>query len=196
MTAEKYKDSRLDLLLRIGLLLLGLLVLPGAGTAAGPDARWLLIDTSELTLSVMRGEAAVAVYSGISIGRDGATRFKSVGDKRTPLGSYRLAAIRESERFYRFLALDYPSLSDATRAYRGGRIDAASLATIRSAHERGLQPPASTPLGGHVGVHGIGAGDARVHEDYNWTDGCVALANEQIDDLLGRVHPGMTVVIR
>ncbi|MDT8320058.1 MAG: L,D-transpeptidase [Xanthomonadales bacterium] len=196
MTAEKHKEPRLDVLLRIGLLLLGLSGFPGGGAAAGLDAEWLLVDTSQLTLSVMQGETVVAVYTGISIGRDGTTRVKSVGDRRTPLGSYKLAAIRDSERFYRFLVLDYPSLGDATRAYHSGRIEAASLAAIRSAHERGRQPPASTPLGGHIGIHGIGTGDARVHEDYNWTDGCVALANEQIDDLVGRVRPGMTVVIR
>lgn len=179
---------------------LGLLIAVAAGLAsAAPAAQpddWLLIDTTASTLRVMRGESAIEEFAGISIGRAGPTWTKSVGDQRTPLGSYRLYEIRDSDRYYRFLALDYPSLSDATNAWRAGRIDEAELAAIRSAHERGLPPPASTSLGGHIGIHGIGAGDARIHEDYNWTDGCIALDNVQIDALLERVRPGMTVVIR
>ena len=178
-----------------GLLLSFALSLAAEGPAAEPED-WLLIDTTESTLSVMRGETAVETFAGISIGRAGATWMKSVGDQRTPLGSYRLYEIRDSDRYYRFLALDYPSLSDATNAWRAGRIDAEELAAIRSAHERGFPPPASTSLGGHIGIHGIGEGDARIHEDYNWTDGCIALDNAQIDALLERVRPGMTVVIR
>ena len=57
-------------------------------------------------------------------------------------------------------------------------------------------PPQQTALGGHIGIHGIGAGDPRIHEDFNWTSGCIALTNAQIDDLAGWVRLGMRVVVR
>jgi L,D-peptidoglycan transpeptidase YkuD (ErfK/YbiS/YcfS/YnhG family) len=51
-------------------------------------------------------------------------------------------------------------------------------------------------LGGSIGIHGVGAGNRRIHEDFNWTEGCVALTNEQIDDLDRYIHIGTRVVIR
>ena len=65
----------------------------------------------------------VTVFENIAIGSNGATRDKQVGDERTPLGEYRITEIRDSRRFYRFMALDYPSLEDAVRALDDGRID-------------------------------------------------------------------------
>ena len=58
---------------------------------------------------------------------------------------------------------------------------------------QGVDPP--TTLGGLIGIHGIGKGDPRVHRDFNWTFGCVALTNEQIDQLRPWVRLGTRVVL-
>jgi lipoprotein-anchoring transpeptidase ErfK/SrfK len=58
------------------------------------------------------------------------------------------------------------------------------------------EPPQHTPLGGYIGIHGIGNGDTQIHETVNWTNGCVALTNQQIDDLETWVYIGMRVAIR
>jgi len=166
------------------------------GPAWSAQSTWILIDTGERTLSVMDGERVVRAYHQISIGRGGVTRDKAVGDNKTPLGTYRISRIRGDTLFHRFFVLDYPSRADAERAYASDRIDSANLERILGAHERGQEPPASTPLGGNIGIHGIGEGDPRIHDDYNWTDGCVALTNEQIDDLSRWIRVGMKVVIR
>ena len=47
-----------------------------------------------------------------------------------------------------------------------------------------------------IGIHGIGDGDRGVHRDFNWTNGCVALTNEEIDELLRWVKIGTPVEIR
>lgn len=67
---------------------------------------------------------------------------------------------------------------------------------IRRAHKRGEVPPQNTGLGGLIGIHGIGAGDADMHREYNWTNGCVALTNEEIDRLVEWVDVGTLVEIR
>jgi len=167
-----------------------------AGKAWPAEGTWILIETGKHSLSVMSGDRVLHAYSQISIGRNGVTTDKAVGDNKTPLGNYRISGLRGDTVFHRFFVIDYPSLADAERAHASGRIDSANLAAIRRAHERGYDPPASTPLGGNIGIHGIGEGDPRIHEDYNWTDGCVALTNEQIDDLAKWIRPGMMVVIR
>ena len=60
----------------------------------------------------------------------------------------------------------------------------------------GKTPPQDTPLGGQIGIHGIGNGDQDIHHNYNWTNGCIALTNEQIDQLGKWIKPGVLVNIR
>jgi murein L,D-transpeptidase YafK len=177
------------------LLALALLAPLAAGAAGGPDT-WLLIDTEARTLQIYDGESLVHTYENIAIGSNGAAHRRMLGDEQTPLGTFRIARIREETRYHRFFALNYPALDDALRAYEDGRISKNDLEAIRHAQEQGLEPPSSTPLGGNIGIHGLGKGDPKVHEDFNWTDGCIALTNEQVDDLALWIRPQMTVVIR
>lgn len=167
-----------------------------AGLSARAAEQWILIDTGARTLTVMREREPVVVFDNISVGRNGTTHTKMRHDNRTPLGVYRVSGVRENSRFHRFFTIDYPSLEDAQEALDSGRISEAAFRAIRSAHEHGEQPPATTPLGGYIGIHGIGDGDPRIHEDYDWTDGCIALRDEQIDELTPLITEGMTVVIR
>lgn len=170
----------------------------GAGlsaSSAGTDG-WLLVDTAAMTVTLMRGTTPATVFGDIAIGQDGATRHKIRNDQRTPLGAYHVSEIRQQSRFHRFIALDYPSLDNAREALQAGIIDRQAFDRIRMAHEHGRLPPSDTPLGGEIGIHGVGDGDIRFHHDYNWTDGCIALTDEQIDRLIPDVTPGMAVIIR
>jgi murein L,D-transpeptidase YafK len=172
-------------------LLSGLVLLPAQAAAD----TWLLIDTADRSLQVMDGEQVLRRFENIAIGSNGAASRRALGDNQTPLGTFRISTIREETRYHRFFGISYPALDDARRAHAAGRISDAELASIRRAHELGLEPPSSTPLGGNIGIHGLGNGDPRVHEDFNWTDGCVALTNEQADELAHWVRLRMTVVI-
>jgi L,D-peptidoglycan transpeptidase YkuD (ErfK/YbiS/YcfS/YnhG family) len=60
----------------------------------------------------------------------------------------------------------------------------------------GQIPPQDTPLGGQIGIHGLGSADARVHEFFDWTHGCIALTNSQIDHLSQIVDTGTLVKIK
>jgi lipoprotein-anchoring transpeptidase ErfK/SrfK len=51
-------------------------------------------------------------------------------------------------------------------------------------------------LGGHIGIHGVGRGDLRIHQQFDWTQGCIALTNEQIEQLQNLVRVGDRVVIQ
>lgn len=188
-TPDTLSRTLLPCLLLCGALLLA----PGQAAAA---ENWLLIDTGERVLQVMDGERAVHRFENIAIGRNGAASRRALGDSQTPLGTFRISSIREETRYHRFFGINYPALDDALRAHASGKIDDTELAAIRRAHELGREPPASTPLGGNIGIHGLGTGDPRVHEDFNWTDGCIALTNEQVDELAQWVRPRMIVVIR
>lgn len=158
--------------------------------------RWVLVDTRGQTLSVMEGETVRKVYSDISIGRFGTTEQRVRGDAKTPLGRYRIVEVRPKSQFHRFLALDFPNGEDAERAFREGRISVTDRDRILAAERHGREPPADTPLGGHIGIHGVGAGNASVQGRFNWTQGCVALHNTQMNELMSWVGVGTTVVIR
>jgi lipoprotein-anchoring transpeptidase ErfK/SrfK len=163
---------------------------------AQPAETWVLVDTPALRVSVMRGEEVLATFDNIAIGSNGATRQKRIADERTPLGEYRISEIRRSSRFHLFLGLDYPTMKDAKRALGENRIDDSEFERIRHALQRGDKAPQDTSLGGNLGFHGIGDGNPDIHARFNWTNGCVALTNDQIDALANLVTVGTPVRIR
>ncbi len=160
------------------------------------DRPWLLIDTSAMTVSLMRGESAVTVYENIAIGSGGASWDKRRGDGATPLGEFVITEIRPSSRFDLFMAIDYPTIHHALQARQQGDLDARDFSRIEAAHRARRAPPQDTILGGHLGIHGTGAGSLEIHRNINWTDGCVALTNEQVEDLASRIATGTFVRIR
>lgn len=184
-------------LLRAGLLLLGLCT--GFSSAADDGTEgtpWLLVDTEALTLMVMQGERPSMTLHNIAIGRYGTSPEKRRGDNSTPLGRFRVAWIQRNSGFHRFIGLDYPDIARAEKGHREGDIDKRTLQTILAAHRRGKRPPQNTVLGGQIGIHGLGQGDPRLHERMNWTRGCIALTDQQVDALLSWVHIGTAVEIR
>lgn len=178
------------------LLLAGSMALPLAAQGTAAKGVWLKIDTHAATLTVMNGDKPQKVFKDIAIGRYGTTEVKMQGDHMTPLGRFTIGWIPEKSRYHRFLGLTYPNLERAERALADGKISEAQWQAIRRAAATNGRPPQNTPLGGFIGIHGTGAGDPRIHEQYNWTNGCIALTNEQIDRLMTWVRVGTPVEIR
>ena len=177
-------------------LLAGLLfVLLAAGSALAGDVR-LVVDTDSATLTVLEEGAVIQEFEGIAIGRYGTTGHKKKGDNMTPLGTFRIGWITEDTRYHRFLGIYYPDLETASRAMFDGTINKAEWLQIRRDIRAGRVPSQHTPLGGYLGIHGLGEGDIEVHRQFNWTNGCVALTNEQIDRLVEWVKIGTEVEIR
>jgi len=178
-------------------LLIGLCGLSSVNSVAQTDdSIWIDVDTSEHTLLVMQGEAVRVIFKNVAIGRYGTTWTKMTRDDKTPLGKFRVGWVNEKSRYYRFYGLNYPNLDTAKRALDDNRIDEETWLSILEAKNMGKTPPQDTPLGGHIGIHGIGRGDQEIHHQYNWTNGCIALTNEQIDQLGKWIKPGILVNIR
>lgn len=178
------------------LLVAALLAVPTVSWAIG-RLPWILVDTQALTLTVLSAENHVlARFQNISIGAGGAAEIHRGGDETTPRGIFRIAWIDRHSRYGTFYGIDYPSEDIARRAYAEGTISRAELDAIIEALQQHRVPPQNTPLGGRLGIHGIGRGDARIHAAFNWTNGCVALTNPQIRKLSRWVRIGTRVVIR
>lgn len=163
---------------------------------AQSDSSWLLVESEKMTLSVMSGNAAEQIYKHVSLGRGGIATDRIKGDQITPLGEYHISRVSSDSPFHLFIGLDYPNLDQAMRAMLDGKISARQFGAIRKALAQKKEPPQNTALGGNIGIHGVGSGSPVIHKRFNWTNGCVALTNEQVDDLARRIHVGMRVVIR
>lgn len=156
----------------------------------------IVIDTKAYTLQVLQDDREMLVFSDIAIGRYGTSLDRRRGDNTTPLGHFKIGWIAEKTAFHKFFGFNYPTKEYADRAFRSGQLDQKTRNKISKALAAGRLPPQNTILGGSLGIHGIGKGDINVHKQYNWTNGCVALTNDQIDLLTVWVRVGTPVEIR
>ena len=168
-----------------GLLVVVCLVAFGLAepVAASPQYE-IVVFKSERKLILLRDGRAVRSYP-VSLGRAPSGAKEAFGDMRTPVGRYRIHEKRTKTKYHRFLAISYPELPDAERAFQAGRISADVWADVWYASVRRQKPPWNTPLGGFVGIHGTGAEGrkARMREISDWTEGCVALSDRHVEEL-------------
>jgi murein L,D-transpeptidase YafK len=176
-------------------LLVGLAWFPSPPAKTDSDT-WVLIDTRTQTLAVMDGEQRIKTFRNIALGRGGVSQERRRGDGKTPLGVFHVAWVNRRSPFHVFIGLDYPSWDYAAKAHRARLINDQTYNAIQDALIDGKAPPQDTPLGGHIGIHGLGRADPRIHGQFNWTKGCIALTNEQVEQLAGLVNLGTRVVIK
>jgi hypothetical protein len=121
--------------------------------------------------------------------------MRRAGDATTPLGTFHVAWINRDSPFDIFYGFDFPTASYGERAYKLGIIDKTDYDAILNASRNGNVPPQQTPLGGKIGIHGIGDGDPEVQRKINWTNGCIALSNVDTKRLFKWIHLGTRVEI-
>lgn len=169
---------------------------PG-GMATGANYS-LEVSKSSQELLIKDGDHVVKRFH-ISIGRGGSGTKRQRGDNKTPTGSYKILDFKANSRFHFFMLLNYPNPVDAWHGYIDNRINAREFKKIIVANRNNEVPPQDTVLGGYIGLHGIGEMNEdklSIHQRENWTEGCIALTNEEISELRNYVTIGTTVVIR
>jgi murein L,D-transpeptidase YafK len=157
----------------------------------------LLIKRSEKKLIVQKDGKAVRSFH-VALGSGGSKPKLESGDRKTPMGKYHIVQVRDSDRFHLFMQLDYPSVRDAINALKEDRITKDEYRSILDAHIFGKLPPQNTSLGGAIGIHGIGVetkDKVEIHRLANWTQGCIALRNNEIEQLTHYVSKGTSVTI-
>lgn len=168
-----------------------------AAATAGPGrAPWILVDTGRHTVSVIANGRVKQTFRQAAVGRGGVARVRYKGDGRTPLGTFHVAWVNRDSRFHLFFGLDYPREYQAEIALQRNRIDLSTYDEIHDADDDGRLPPQDTALGGYIGIHGLGHANPVIQRMADWTQGCIALNNRQIDHLARWVSIGTKVVIR
>jgi len=156
----------------------------------------LLINGTHRTLSVMEGSTPVKVFYGISFGGGGVGYKLRKGDMITPVGRYAIGWINRESKFELFFGLTYPNGQDAERGLAHGILSPSDAHYLQVLEKVRHTPPQNTNMGGMIGIHGVGMGNVDLHRVLNWTDGCIALDNDQIYELSSWISLGMVVEIK
>ena len=106
-----------------------------------------------------------------------------------PEGEFYIFTKNPRSAFHLSLGVSYPNVEDAERGLRDGLITRAQRDRIVRAIRNKSTPPQNTPLGGDIYIHGNGARS-------DWTWGCVALENEDIEELYRVIDTGTLVTIK
>jgi murein L,D-transpeptidase YafK len=146
---------------------------------APPRVTEIRIKKGDHSLALVAGDAVVKSYS-VAIGPGGAGPKQWEGDQKTPVGTYRVSG-RIQGLFHRFLVVSYPNDEDRAR-----------YVELKKA---GLVPPGAG-VGHSIGIHGVGSKDrAGVHKETDWTLGCIALDDDEIDEVARLAPDGTRIVI-
>lgn len=158
----------------------------------------IIIDRRTYTLNLYEDSVLIKSYRA-NFGRNLRDKKKLANDGATPVGDYKICSITDDPLYYKFLKLNYPNLDDAVDALRKSLITQREFNEIKFEfyYEDCISP--NTILGGNIGIHGLGRLNAVFRNlpfVYNWTDGSIAISNENLDELLTVIKKGTKVVIK
>ena len=140
---------------------------PPALAPAAQRADEIRVDKSERRMELLRDDKVIRTYR-ILLGDAPIGHKRQQGDERTPEGRYSITFRNDKSRFHLSLRISYPN--DADRA---------------QAQARGVDP------GGDIMIHGkTPPGYSR-----DWTDGCIALTDQQIEEVWRLVPVGTPIII-
>ena len=158
----------------------------------------LVVDRKTYTLSIYEDEILVKSYRA-SFGRMINRPKVKAGDGATPVGEYRICSIDTAVTYYKFFKINYPSLNDAVEALKKGWISQREFNDIKFQYYYENCTQFHRILGGNIGIHGIGRFNYILKNlpfVFNWTDGSIALCDEDIDELYSIIKVGTKVVIK
>nr|WP_275665971.1 MULTISPECIES: L,D-transpeptidase family protein [unclassified Vibrio] len=132
------------------------------------------VDKSKRRMYLLKGDEVIQEFR-IALGKQPKGHKRFEGDNRTPEGKYQLDYVMEQSDFHRSVHISYPQLSD-----------------MQWAEENGVDP------GGNIKIHGIKNGERRSPsfiQSFDWTDGCIALTNQDMDEFIQLVKMGTPIHI-
>ncbi|PLX74680.1 MAG: hypothetical protein C0615_08870 [Desulfuromonas sp.] len=159
----------------IFLLMCGCATTSSINRSSNIDIDHVLVDKSEAKLYLQHKGKTVRSYS-VAFGANPKGHKQMQGDERTPEGKYILDYKKKNSSFYRAIHISYPNKED--------KLNAKKL---------GVNP------GGAIMIHGqkngIG-GLAWITQMFNWTDGCIAVTNAEMDEIWTLVKVGTPIKIQ
>ncbi len=146
-----------------------------ASVAPGTQADRIVVEKRAHTLTLFRHGQVLKSYR-VALGRGGPGPKVQAGDNRVPEGLYRIVGRNAHSSFHRALRVGYPTPAD-----------------IHQAQLRAVDP------GGDIMVHGIRNGLGwlgPLQRNIDWTKGCVAVTDQEIEEIWNLVPDGTVIEIR
>ncbi|MHB0947975.1 MAG: L,D-transpeptidase family protein [Gemmatimonadaceae bacterium] len=147
----------------------------GGARRVAPAADSVVVEKATRRLTLFFQGMPLKSYV-VALGRNPVGDKVRIGDNRTPEGLFHIATRNATSKFYRSLRISYPDAAHQMRA------DA-----------MGVSP------GGDIMIHGLPAGREQVgglHRKTDWTEGCIALTNQEIDEIWSLVPDGVPIQIK
>jgi murein L,D-transpeptidase YafK len=135
----------------------------------------LKVEKSKRLLHAFSGGKCIKTYR-IALGQQPVGHKEFEGDGKTPEGTYQISLKNRNSRFHKSLGISYPDKKDIEHARQLGK-----------------------PPGGDVMIHGLMNRFAflgKRHRMQDWTLGCIAVTNEEIDELFYAVNIGTPIEIK
>lgn len=154
---------------KLALLFTILLSMPGWA-----NVDLIKVDKSKRRMYLLDGDQVIREFR-IALGKQPKGHKVKEGDQRTPEGLYVLDNILEDSSYYRSVNISYPNAQDRENARRFN-----------------LNP------GGNIKIHGLKNGEtksANYIQSFDWTDGCIALTNQEMDEFIELVDLGTPIEI-
>jgi len=136
----------------------------------------VLVVDKHRRMAVLYEQGRPTAWLDVDTGRNSLLQKRRASDGATPEGTYHIIRRKGQgqTRFYKALLLDYPSAADYARFKKSVRAG---------------QIPVGSTIGGLIEIHGEGGRGS------DWTDGCVAVSNRDMDLLFDKLSLGSPVVI-
>ena len=138
-------------------------------------ADMVLVVKSESKLYLLKKQKVLSEYK-VAFGANPEGHKQQEGDERTPEGKYILDYKKDDSAFYKAIHISYPNEADKKRAKKAG-----------------VNP------GGFIMIHGqrnrLGW-LSWITQNFNWTDGCIAVSNSAMDEIWKAVSAGTPIEIR
>jgi murein L,D-transpeptidase YafK len=153
------------------LLLFGMLAAEGQATKADQ----VIVVKSQRTLTLLSHGKVLRNYK-VALGGTPVGAKEQQGDHKTPEGRYILDRRNAKSRFYKSIHVSYPNEQDKQRAAQRG-----------------------VSAGGDIMIHGLPNGFGwlgATHRRLDWTDGCVAVTNAEMDEIWELIPDGTPIEIR
>lgn len=162
-------------IMRIALLFISVLFL--SACSQGPRADLVVVEKSKHKMYLFEDGEVLKAYD-ISLGQNPIGHKRQRGDMRTPEGRYIIDYKNNNSKFYRSLNISYPNEFD-----------------IAQARHRGVDP------GDDIVIHGLpnGVSDnspAAQEIPKNWTEGCIAVRNFEMDEIWSLIDVDTPIEIR
>lgn len=142
---------------------------------------YIVVIKSTYELQVFDKEGWYATYP-VVFGSKSLDDKMMEGDRKTPEGTFHILSKRRHEKWNKMMDIDFPTRADIDKF------------NLRKA--KGLIPK-NARIGGGIAIHGTWPHDDHVVDLYqNWTNGCIALKNEDVDELYDLVPVGTRVTIK